>query len=76
MGGVTLNFHSAAAAVSLLPPPEFAVHEFLRDLKPSRHSREKGDQSLAMRLPRGEVFKHFFGIVADSPGKPGVPSLI
>ena len=61
-GRVALDFHSAAAAVTLLPAPEFVVYEVLRDLKPSGQSGKKRDQSLAMRLSRGEEFQHLLGL--------------
>jgi hypothetical protein len=70
-GGIALDFHPAAPAVTLLPSPQLVVHKFLRDLDPSREAGQKGDQSLAVRLPRGEKFQHLLGLypMECSPGR-------
>jgi hypothetical protein len=77
-GGIALDFHSAAAAVTLLPTPQFVVYKVLRDFKSSGQAGNKCDQGFAVRLSRGEEFQHVLGLypmsnVAEDMGKPATP---
>jgi hypothetical protein len=65
VGLVGLDFHAAAATVSLLPPPEVAVNKFLVYAHSSGQPREKCNQSFAMRLPGSEVAQHKQLILTD-----------
>jgi hypothetical protein len=74
-GGIALDFHPAAAAVTLLPAPQFVINKVLRDFKSSGEAGNKGNQRFAVRLSRGEEFQHPLGLypmsnVADEMGKP------
>src|SRR5256885_1878834 len=76
--GVTLDFHPAATAVTLLPTPQFVVYKVLRDFKPSGQAGDKCDQGFAVRLSRGEEFQHVLGLypmsnVDNDLGKPATP---
>ena len=65
MRGVALNFHAAAAAVSLLTAPQVAIHEGLVHFQAGRQARKESDQRLAMRLPGGEVTEHKRSILPE-----------
>ena len=51
--GVALNAHSPAAAVTLLPPPEFAIDEREIDGDTGGHARKQRDQRLSVRFSGG-----------------------
>jgi hypothetical protein len=55
---IGLDFHTPTAPVPLLPPPEFAVHKRLVHGQPGGKPGQKGNQSLAVRLPGCEVAQH------------------
>ena len=65
VGLVGFDLHPPAATEALLPAPQFTVQERLVNFQSGGQSGKKGDQRLAMRLPRSEVTKHCFGIVSD-----------
>jgi hypothetical protein len=50
---VRLDAHAAAAAISLLAPPQFTIDECLIDFESSWESLHQRDQGLAVRLTRG-----------------------
>ena len=58
MRGIALDLHSAAAAVALLPPPQFAIHRRRINRQACRHSRQDRDQRLAVGLSRCAVAEH------------------
>jgi hypothetical protein len=60
---IAFNTHASAAAVSLLPPPKFAIHELLIDLHTCRNTREDGDQSLSMGFASGAETEHKWSIL-------------
>jgi hypothetical protein len=62
---VGFDFHTTAAAVSLLSSPEVPVYEFLIDAQAGGQAGEKRDQSFAVRLPGGEVAQHKQLILTD-----------
>ncbi len=66
VGGVALDLHASAAAVTLLAAPQFAVEKRLIDLHSGRQAGKKGDQGFSMRLARGEVAQHKLSIVPDA----------
>lgn len=66
MSCVALDFHTAAAAVSLLAPPEFAIEEILIDFQSGGHAGKKSDQGFAVRFSRREISQHKFLIVPDA----------
>jgi hypothetical protein len=63
---VTLNLHTAAAAIALLPAPEFTVEEVLIHSEPSGQTREEGDQGFAVRFSGCEVAQHKCSILPDA----------
>ena len=74
-GGIALDFHSAAAAVSLLSAPKFVVYKVLGHFNSSRQAGDKCHQRLAVRLSGGEEFQHVLGLypmsnVAEDVGNP------
>ena len=73
VGGVCLDFHATAAAVSLLAAPEFAVEERLIDFQAGGDAGEKGDEGLSVGFSGGEVAQHKFLIVPDEGGNLVVP---
>jgi len=50
VGLVALDPHAAAAAVALLPTPEFPVDEGQVDGQASREAGQVGDQGFSVRL--------------------------
>lgn len=65
VGGVGLDLHAAAAAVSLLTAPEFAVEELLIDFQAGGDAGQEGDERLSVGFSGGEVAQHKFLIVPD-----------
>src|SRR5580704_11737761 len=63
---ITLNLHAAAAAIALLPPPEFTVEICLVDFQPCGQAREESDQSFAVGFSGGEVAQHKCSILPDA----------
>ena len=63
--GVTLDLHAAAAAIALLPAPEFPVEKCLVHFEPGRQARKESDQSFAVRLSSCEVAQHKCSILPD-----------
>ncbi len=48
--GIALDAHAPAAAVALLPSPEFAIDERQIDGNAGRHARKQRDQRLSVRF--------------------------
>ena len=55
---VGFDFHSPAAAVTLLPPPQLAVDRIERDGDARRKPGQRRDQALAVGLARGFKSQH------------------
>jgi two-component system, NarL family, response regulator NreC len=66
VGCISFDLHPAATAIALLTAPKFPVDELLVHLKAGGQARQKGHQSLSVRLPRCEVPKHKRLILNDS----------
>src|SRR2546426_6152563 len=66
VGGVALDFHATATAVSLLAAPEFAVEEGLVHFQSGGEAGKKCDQGFAVRLSGREVAQHKLSIVPDA----------
>jgi hypothetical protein len=71
MSFIGLNFHSAAAAISLLSTPELVIDEFLIDPQACGQARQESNQGLAVGLPGSEVTEHKHLILNDSSAKIG-----
>ena len=63
---VALNLHAPAAAIALLPAPEFAVEKCLVYFEPGGQAREESDQSFAVRFSGSEVAQHKCSILPDA----------
>ena len=66
VSGVAFNFHAAATAIALLPPPELTVDESLVDLEPGRDAGKKSDQSFTVRFSGCEITQHKCSILPDA----------
>jgi hypothetical protein len=58
VGGVSLDLHAAAAAVSLLAAPELAIEEWLIDFQAGGDAGEEGDEGLSVGFTGSEVAQH------------------
>jgi hypothetical protein len=58
VGAVLLDFHTSAAAIPLLPTPQFTIEECLLDGQTGWHSRQKSYKSLSVRFSGRVVTKH------------------
>ena len=57
-GAVRLDLHAAAAAVTLLPAPEFVIDRIQSDGYAGRKSCQGGHEALAVGLPSRFKAKH------------------
>jgi hypothetical protein len=62
---VGFNLHPPAAAIALLPPPQFAVHKIKIDGDAGRQPGDEGNQRLAVGLAGCGETDHIDSIVPE-----------
>src|SRR6202162_1428077 len=73
VSGVLFDLHAAAAAIALLPAPEFAVEKGLVDSQSSGQAGKEAYQSFAVRFSGCEVAKHKCSILPDAASSSKFP---